>query len=758
MKRFSELLLKYSWTVIVVFVVVTGFMFVGVTRIKQDYSADATNPDHDATVKLNKTIEKDFNSGRTEIFVLDADNVFTATHLNEIRDITVKLKAVKGVMRVTSLSNSPKMIDVDGVLNVGDMVPHNDMSAAEISDIRHYLETSYMTKSGLLAAKDGTSTNIVVEFYDSADLPAIEAAMERPVRATWTGTYNLTGIPSLETALLETTQHDLPLLGAIALVIILFVFAMNYRSFLGVWMPFMQVVFGLIWGAGSFGWIGMKFQPMMMVAPVAILSVGSSFTLHLLGRYFLELYRGTEKRTAILNVLNYTGLGVFVSGLAISAAMLTFLLSDLSMLRGLGLFCGFGVAACMISSLTLLPALLNFVPAPKVRVKMENAGVLSAGLKALGRWIGRRPKAILIAGALILCVGIYGTTRIVPNTSLVSFFKPDNPVRKGMDAVEKVLGGSTMLNVVVDGDLQDPELLKAILKFQEDSRSIPKIGPSTSLASLMRSLNETLTGEPGLPATRELVAQELLVYQASGSVDDITRLSNLDYTQGLVSIVGPRQGTRETEALISRLKDLAARDIGTRAQVRFAGDIMSETILEGVLIHDFFVSITLALFLVMCIGSLIGSIRAALITIIVMASTIIVQYGFLGFSGQPFSVPTALVGALAIGVGDYAIHLTVRYLEDRRRGLPPEEAIVMTLSTSGRSIFFTALTLGGGFSALAFAQIMPVATLGSMMVVTVVIVGIATLTLLPAAFALLLRNPFSHKKVSKPISHMEVSE
>jgi predicted RND superfamily exporter protein len=315
--------------------------------------------------------------------------------------------------------------------------------------------------------------------------------------------------------------------------------------------------------------------------------------------------------------------------------------------------------------------------------------------------------------------------------------------------VNKAIGGSSTLTVLVDADLQDPEVLRRLLAFQENIRSIPQVGPSTSLASLMRSLHETLTGEPGLPATRDLVAQELLVYQSSGSVDDITRLANLDYSQGIITIIAPRLSTRDTGVLIARLEKRAAQIIGDKAKLQFAGDILSETIMQDVLIHDFIISITLALFLVICIDSLIRSIRAALVTIIVLISTIVIQYGFLGLSGLPFNLATALAGALAIGVGDYAIHFTVRYMEDRRRGLAPEEAIEMALSTSGRSILFTALTIGGGFTALTLSQFIPVATLGSMMVATVVIVGIATLTLLPAACVLFLRNPVARMEVTE---------
>jgi uncharacterized protein len=134
------------------------------------------------------------------------------------------------------------------------------------------------------------------------------------------------------------------------------------------------------------------------------------------------------------------------------------------------------------------------------------------------------------------------------------------------------------------------------------------------------------------------------------------------------------------------------------------------------------------------------------VTSIVLVSTIILQYGSLGLMGLPLNLATALAGALAIGVGDYAIHFTVRYLEDRRNGLTPEDAVVMTTTTSGRSIFFTALTIGGGFAALIFSKIVPVATLGGIMIMTVFIVGIATLTLLPAACVVFLRNPVLQRR------------
>jgi predicted RND superfamily exporter protein len=302
--------------------------------------------------------------------------------------------------------------------------------------------------------------------------------------------------------------------------------------------------------------------------------------------------------------------------------------------------------------------------------------------------------------------------------------------------------------VVVTGDLKDPDLLKAMLRFLEEARSLPGVGPTQSLATTMRTLHETLSGEAGLPATRSLVAQELLVYQSSGSVDDITSQANLDYSQGLINIIVPHISTHDTKALIGRLNELAGRTIGARAKLEFTGEAFMESILEDIILKDFAISLSLAILLVLLIDSFIRSIRAALVTIIVLVFTIVLQYGVMGSLGVPFTMATALMGALAIGVGDYAIHLTVRYMEDRRQGLSPEKAIEETVATSGRSIFFTSLTLGGGFIPFAFSSFVPVATLGVLMVFTVFAVGIASLTFLPAACLLFLRNPISRMEVS----------
>jgi hypothetical protein len=741
--------LKHSKLTILIFVVVSAFMAIGVSRLKINYSTDSFSPRENPLIKRTSEVDEAYNTGRTIISILYADDVFAPDRLVALRSLSDEIAGMDGVIQVVSLANAHRMSDVDGTLVTSDMVKAGSgkPSPEDIAGIKRYLATNYAMKDGFLASADGRTTTLIVKTELGLNENKIVDAIEAAISKDWGRRYEISGAPVLGKEIFSVIK-DVPLIALLSLTVILVFLALNFRSPMGVVLPLIQLLVGLLWGVGFIGWTGTSFLALMAIAPIAILAVGSSFSLHLLGRYFLELSLGKDKETAIRDMVTETGLGVFVSGLAISVSMLTFLLSELDMIRGMGLLTAAGVFSCMLAALFLLPAILKLLPAPRIKANSFGNGALSVQLGRLGRAVGARPKIILLIGAALVLASVFGIFRIVPDTSLVAYFQKDSAAIRGMRAIEKTFGGSTQLNVLVDGDLQDPNLLGEMLKFQEEARKVPGVGPAQSLATIVRTIHETLTGEAGMPSSRELVSQELLVYQSSGSVDDITSIANLNYTEGLVSLVVRQDSSRETKLLVARLEQLARQDMGDHAKIEVLGDCMTQSVLEDIVLKDFIISLTLAIFLVFCIDSLIRSMRAALVTITVLIFTIALQYGVLGLFGLRFTMATALMGALAIGVGDYAIHLTVRYMEDRRKGLSPEKAIERAVATSGRSILFTSLTLGSGFAALALSKFVPVADLGGLMVFTVFAVGAASLTLLPAACLLFLRNPYSRMEVS----------
>jgi predicted RND superfamily exporter protein len=277
--------------------------------------------------------------------------------------------------------------------------------------------------------------------------------------------------------------------------------------------------------------------------------------------------------------------------------------------------------------------------------------------------------------------------------------------------------------------------------FHDGVTKIDGVGPTTSIVTVLRGIHFTLTGVDGLPTTREEVAQELLLYQLSGDPKQVSKYLTLDSRMALVDIATKSESTAVMRRMMNEIEAVGEATLGQHATLSYAGATMVQLAIEDALLHDFVISLSLAIILVLIIDSFVRSVRAAVVTILALLLTIALQYGLLGILGIPLDLATMLLGALAIGVGDYAIHLTVRYMEERRAGRPPERAMSQALHSSGRSILFTALTLGAGFLAMVFSQFVPVRTLGSLMAFTVLSVGTASLTLLPAACLVFLRNP-----------------
>lgn len=752
MKHLARLALDRSRLVIALFAIVTVALALSASQIATDNATESLYPDESRIEAVAEELRATFAHHDRLLLVVEGD-IYTGGGLEGVRRLTAALRRLPGVADVTSVATAKRMEDDDGFLVVDDLVPSSQLGPAEVAGVRHYLETSPMYENVTLVSEGGRHASLIIELDEGLDANEFARSVVKTVAAEWPGPHYLAGQAFTSMELQSIIGRDLPVLGGLALLAILLMLFLNFRTVQGTLLPVALILLGVIWGMGLFQLLGFKLMALTVIGPIAVLAVGSSFAINMLGRYYYELAHGSKKRVAIERMLGETGLGVVISGFAISAAMSTFMLSSLQMVRGLGLVAVLGVLASLLASMLLLPALLKVLPTPKRVADPESPGVIGRLLGLLGRKVVTHRRRVLAVAAALVVLAALGIARIVPDTSILAFFPEGGATRTSVAKVEEVLGGSSNITVWLQGDLTDPQLLRAMESYQQEVAQLEGMGPGQSIANVVRALNLTLTGEDALPTTRQAVAQELLLYQSSGSVSDLTRFVTLDNQQGIINFVARSMSTERIAELEHEMAELADQAFGGLATARFTGSPLLEREIEQAMRHDFLISLTLAIFLVLVIDSFVRSFRAAAVTILVLLTTVALQYGLLGWLGLPLNLATMLMGALAIGVGDYAIHLTVRYMEERRHGFDPETAVQRSLFSSGRQILFTALTLGAGFGALAFANFVPVATLGGLMLVTVGLVGVATLTLLPAASLTYLRNPHARVHVPKELTH-----
>jgi RND superfamily putative drug exporter len=136
-----------------------------------------------------------------------------------------------------------------------------------------------------------------------------------------------------------------------------------------------------------------------------------------------------------------------------------------------------------------------------------------------------------------------------------------------------------------------------------------------------------------------------------------------------------------------------------------------------------------------------GAIVAALVPLVLAATSLAAGYGLLGLYSQAIGPVSANAAQLLILMGlavavDYSLFMVTRFRSERRRGATVHEAIETSSSTAGRAVFFSGIAVVislGGLLTLGISLFTSMAV-GTMGVVAVSVVG--SLTFLPATLAI----------------------
>jgi predicted RND superfamily exporter protein len=145
-------------------------------------------------------------------------------------------------------------------------------------------------------------------------------------------------------------------------------------------------------------------------------------------------------------------------------------------------------------------------------------------------------------------------------------------------------------------------------------------------------------------------------------------------------------------------------------------------------------SLTLSLVIVsILVGLLFWSFVAGVLSGLALTLAMGMLFGLMGILGVSLSIATALLSSIMIGVGvDYIIHFLWRYRDERREGKSPPEAVVRSLTTTGRGIIVNALSVMVGFAVLLLSGFMPVRFFGFLVFVSIFGCLVVAMVLVPA--------------------------
>ena len=146
----------------------------------------------------------------------------------------------------------------------------------------------------------------------------------------------------------------------LALVVLFFAFR---RSVLSALLPLISALIAIGIGTSLIAILSHGFsvpQFATQLAELIALGVGVDYALFIVNRHRRELLAGRSPEEAAVRALNTSGRAVLVAGLTVCIALLGMFALALTFLYGVSLGAAFVVFLTMLSSITLLPAMLGF--------------------------------------------------------------------------------------------------------------------------------------------------------------------------------------------------------------------------------------------------------------------------------------------------------------------------------------------------------------------------------------------------------------
>jgi putative drug exporter of the RND superfamily len=189
-----------------------------------------------------------------------------------------------------------------------------------------------------------------------------------------------------------------------------------FGSVLAMGLPIGVALAGIGVGSIVAGFISFLIHPPSFAALIGImigLGVGIDYALFIVTRYRENLRKGHDTRTSVSIAIDTAGRAVLFAGTTVVISLLGMVLMNLGFVTGLAVSAATVVAATMVASLTLLPALLGFAGS---RVEVTRwRGLIAAGGVAVGLvGVGLAVPALLAVGLGVAIVVIAASFAVAP--------------------------------------------------------------------------------------------------------------------------------------------------------------------------------------------------------------------------------------------------------------------------------------------------------------------------------------------------------
>jgi uncharacterized protein len=733
-------ILKYRWWIITASVVLTVALTGMLSSIKIDPDLKNYFPDSMESMVNTEKIEEVFGNQDIIMLLFEKDDIINEESLSRIKMIDRKLKRIKGIQKTTSLFGANRIYGEDGVMYVEPTIKRIPKSEEDIDKIKEIILDNEMVKN-VVVADDFRSTAIIATLGKDAVEDSVFASITQ-ILDEYPGTEKIHygGLPYLRQAIGKDVKRDGLILVPIALFLMTLFLFVVFREWRGVVLPFLVVIMSSILALALLPMIGWKFYIITLLVPVMLIAVANDYGIHIIAKYQeINATNSTmSMRDISKEIIKKLWKPILLTGLTTIGGLAALLAHTMIPARQMAVIAGLGILFALFYSIVLLPGILSLMKRSKpVRnLQTRKEGSRRNFLNRLAFFIIAYHKKIPYAALIITLIIGSGIIFLKVDSNEENFFPEKHAVKQAARLINSNYGGSENLSVMIHADMLDPEVLKKIDDYKDQLKELPDIDLVMAFPDVVKQISKALN-DPGteyydkIPPSREGVAQYIELYNMNGDPENLDQLVDFNYENSHMIIRIKSVSNKSVNNIIAFIKEMTKDDTSIAAigGYGFVRAQLADKVVKGQ-----FYSLSIAIIIIFILLSLIfRSLTAGLISSIPILMSIVLVFGIMGLTGVRLDVATALLSSVMIGVGvDYTIHFLWRYREERQQHRPPKEAVITTLSTTGRGILFNAMSVIVGFFVLIFSSFTPIRFFGVLVVVSIIGCLIGALVVLPA--------------------------
>jgi hydrophobe/amphiphile efflux-3 (HAE3) family protein len=579
----------------------------------------------------------------------------------------------------------------------------------------------------------------------------------------------------LNDALEAQSMAEMPRLLGLSFLLILGILLFQFRAVSDVLLGLTGLVititwtfgFGVLLGPDYLGVVG-PFSQIAMIVPVLLVGLGIDYAIHLTSRYREEQGAGETPPRAAAMAVRTVGGALVLATLTSVAGFLTNLSSPLPPIADFGIFVAVGVVSAFVVMAALVPASRNLLDARRARRSTDTGRKPrggGAGGNALGRLSGRAavvaeraPRAALGVALAVSLLATAAATQVETTFSQDDFIPAESDIGRLIDTIADRFGGelTETTYVVVDGPVATPSAANAMNQVASELGGVDLVrttGDAARVTSPATVLYQLATDPARAAALAELgfttdagFADDadvaglfaLARAEAPGEMGQVLSADDATAVLSIATVAGQDRATElaaDLDAVVEPLRAAGLTAVVTSEPLVFdeSLDALTASQTRGIVITLAAALAILALYY----GTKERKPLLGLITMVPSLAVVSWVLGTMWLLDISFNVLTAMVASIGIGIGvPFGIHVTHRFLEDRRRYDDIDHAIRMTATHTGGAMAGSAFTTAAGFGVLVFASLVPMQQFGTIVAITILYSFVAAILIQPACLKL----------------------